>query len=466
MKKQILIRLALSLIVFNTLPVFAQVNIDDMGLAINILKGKSNTKTETWALEVLENSLEFNKNPRVMNTIGIAYLHGIGTEADTAKAVAYMNMAGELGFKLAYHNLGMYYKYASNGKQDFAKAYETFAKGANLDNATCQYNKGFMLYKGLGCEQDYRAAKEEFERASIKEHPSALYMLGLIYRNGYGVEADTARANFYLNRTAKLGLSDAIEELLNSEPENKLSINKRNVDGALEIPDEMPSIDPYVPNNKNGISGKYNGVLVVYDWSGKYVLEERSLSADLSVNNDSVKGLWVLSNDTIGIRARLSNDGELKFENAQITYYDRYSGNYRSDYRFDKADISFINEQLSGELRLYSLTEQEPERPMYVILKKIGVVDENKESEDSSKIYAFPNPFVDSFNLNFELDKDVLSAKICIFTESGLNRLSYGLGALPAGKHSFTISPNIKKGTYIVHVIADEYDYQTIIFKK
>ena len=88
------------------------------------------------------------------------------------------------------------------------------------------------------------------------------------------------------------------------------------------------------------------------------------------------------------------------------------------------------------------------------------------ESEDNSKIYAYPNPFVDSFNLNFELDKDVQSAKICIFTETGLNKLNYGLGALPKGKHSFVISPNVQKGTYIVHVMADNYDYQTIIFKK
>lgn len=274
MKKKTFVKLALAFLFLATSSAYGQVNIEDMGLAVNILKGKSKANTETWALGVLENSLEFEKNPRVMNAVGIAYLHGIGAEADTTKALNYMNMAGENGYKLAYHNLGMFYKYATDGKQDFAKAYEAFAKGADLDNATCQYNKGFMLYKGLGCEQDYHAAKEEFEKASTKEHPSALFMLGLIYRNGYGVEADTARASFYLNRAAKLGMPDAMEELLNSSPENILGVNKRNIDGTLEIPDEMPSVDPYVPNNKNSISGRYDGVLVTYDWSGKFVLEE------------------------------------------------------------------------------------------------------------------------------------------------------------------------------------------------
>lgn len=207
-------------------------------------------------------------------------------------------------------------------------------------------------------------------------------------------------------------------------------------------------------------------MLVVYDWSGKYVLEERKLTTQLTVINDSVKGLWIQNNDTVGVRAHISDRGEMKFESGEITSYDRYSSNYSSRYRFEKADISYIDDQITGELQLYSLSQQEPERPMYVFLKKTSDSFEGQEYEDNSKIYAYPNHFEDSFNLNFELDKDVNSAKICIFTQSGLNKHNYGIGSLSAGKHSFSISPNLSKGTYIVHVLADKYDYQTIIIKK
>ena len=156
----------------------------------------------------------------------------------------------------------------------------------------------------------------------------------------------------------------------------------------------------------------------------------------------------------------------MKFEDADFTTYDRYSSSYTSRYRLEKADISYIDDQITGEVRFYSLSEKEPDRPMYVCLKKVSNSFEEQDSNDNSKIYAYPNPFVESFNLNFELDKDVNTAKICIFTQSGLNKLNYGIGSLQAGKHSFTISPNIANGTYIGHVLADEYEYQTIIFKK
>lgn len=400
-----------------------------------------------------------------MNAIGIAYLHGIGAEADTTKALAYLDMAGENGFYLAYHNLGMFHKYASDGKQDFSKAYEAFEKGASKGDHNCQYNKGFMLYKGLGCTQDYVAARDEFMNAANRDHAPSLFMLGLIHRNGYGVEVDTVTANFYLNQAAKFGYADAIEELLKGEPENKFGANLIELSEEMAVPDEMPSIEPYVPNNKNSITGEYHGMLVTYDWSGKYVISEKPLNADFVVRNDSVSGSWVLGNDTVGIKAHLSDDAEMRFENVEFCTYNRYSSTYTSQYRFDTADICCADNLITGSLRLYSLTEQEPERPMYLCIQKDDVAEAQGEN-GNTRIYAYPNPFVDHFTLNFELDEEVPDTRVCIYTQGGLSRLNYRIGALPAGRHTFNVSaPQLDKGTYVVHVYAGSHDYETLIFK-
>ncbi len=400
-----------------------------------------------------------------MNVLGIAYLHGIGVEADTIKAVDYFEKSGEAGYKLSYHNLGMYYKYATDGKQDYKKAYETFTKGANAGSVSCRYNKGFMLYKGLGCEQDYAASIEEFRKAADTDHPASLFMLGLCYRNGYGVEVDTARANFYLKRAAILDCPDAMEELLKEQPENSCERISLGEDNLSEIPEKMPRIDPYIPNSKKEIEGDYTGYLVTYDWSGKNVLSETPMRVSLQNINDSVDCTLYIVNDTIKTKAKLTKNGNLLFNKEEVCRYDRYSSTYSARYVFDNADISYVGNSITGQLRLFSLDEQEPERPMYVCMKKKTGLQDGSE-DYNNKIYSYPNPYTDMVTLKFELEEAVSSAKICLYTQVGVNKQNYSVGALSAGEHSFNIVPDPQENSYVVYVLAGNKKYRTIIFKK
>ncbi len=466
MKKRLLqLACFIALWSFGKLPSLAQGNLTDMQTALDVLKGKEVSNSKEWAVGVLETSLEEKRDAYTLNVLAIAYLHGIGTEADTLKAIKYFEESGAAGFNLAYHNLGMYYKYADNGKQDFKKAYDTFAQGAQAGSTPCHYNKGFMLYKGLGCQQDYAAAVEEFQLAADREHPSSLFMLGLCYRNGYGVEPDTARANFYLRRAAILGSSDAMEELQKDTPENswkRITLGKNDL---IDIPDEMPTIDPYLPNEKETIGGDYAGYLVSYDWSGENVLSEIPLRVVVGNVKDSVDCTWYIANDTIATKAKLTNGGELLFNNEEVVRYDRYSASYTSRYKFDRAEICYIGNYITGQLRLYSLDEQEPEKPMYVCLLKNGSAQEGSETINN-RVYSYPNPYTDVVTLKFELDAAVPSANICLYTQSGVCKQNYKVGALEAGEHSFNIYPDPSENSYIVHVIAGGNIYQTIIFKK
>lgn len=449
------------------LSTYGQTN-EEMRLAVDILKGKDTSNSKTWAVDILEQSLQRKRDAFALNVLSIAYLHGLGVEADTLKAIAYMEESGANGYKLAYHNLGMFYKYASDGKQDFKKAYEAFKKGALTGSESCCYDTGFMLYKGLGCQQDYAAAVALFRQAADRDHAPSLFMLGLCYRNGYGVERDAERAKFYLERAAKLNNQDAMEELLKDEPENNPKRRFVNVDKSMEIPETMPAIDPYIPHNRGAIAGTYQGVLVTYDWSGENVISEKPLAMNVTEKAGKYDGLWIQGKDSICFQATATDDGVLKFDSTQVVLYDRYSDDYKALYRFEQADISCGDNSISGQLRLYSLEEMEPERPMYVYLQKNGDADAQDEQseDDNSKIYAYPNPFVDRVTLRFELEADVPSAQICLYSQAGINKQNYNLGALGAGEHSFVIAPDVSENIYIVRVVAGQYKYQTIIFRK
>ncbi len=444
----------------------AQQNYDDMRLAVDVLKGKETTHDKTWAVGVLEDALNTEREAFTLNVLGIAYLHGLGVEPDTAKAIAYMEESGANGYKMAYHNLGMYYKYLEPSTQNFVKAYGTFRKGADAGSPTCCYNAGFMLYKGLGCKQDYTGAVEMFRKASVVNHAPSMFMLGLCYRNGYGVERDEGAAKFLLERAATYDYRDAMDELNKVKPENDPHRHFVNIDETMEIPATMPDIDPYVPDNTGALAGKYQGVLVTYDWSGQYVISERPLTVDMREKDGNVTGLWVDGNDSVLFNANVTPQGELEFDSTEVVLYDRYAVEKKQLYRFDKADISYMDEYISGQLRLYSMAELEPARPMYLCLRRCNYPMTDTQSDDDSKIWAYPNPFKSQVTVRFELDEPCASTKICLYTRTGVNKQSYDLGSLDAGEHTYTFSPNVTDGVYVLHVVAGEHLYQTIIIRE
>ena len=77
-------------------------------------------------------------------------------------------------------------------------------------------------------------------------------------------------------------------------------------------------------NKSDIISGTYDGVLVIYDWSGRNILKEKSLTLQLNVNADSVTGLWIENDtDTVQIFAEKKPDG-LRFTKTEHLRADHY----------------------------------------------------------------------------------------------------------------------------------------------
>ena len=465
MKASIAITAAFAACMAAAIPAAAQT--DDVTQAVCVLKGMETDGDKAGAISTLVSAATRDANAMAMNALGIAYMKGIGVDADSTQATLWFERAGEAGYHDAYHNLGMMYKDGQCGlRQDFAKAARYFDAGARAGSVMCYYDMGYMLYKGLGCRQDYAKAADLFAKGVDLDHSPCLYMLGLCYRNGYGVERDSARASFLLGRAAELSYGAAIEEQLRELPENSWNSLAAHMEQAVQAPASMPAIEPMVADIAS-IPGNYHGSLITYDWSGKYIINERPLSVSMAMVGGVINGKWCDGVDTVSFSATVAADGRLVFKDGAMRRHERYTEEHPVLYRFKSADLVSMGGGLTGSLRLYSVTQREPERPMYISLAKVGAQDRDVAVDSiGTSLKAYPNPFSGDVTLSFELTEDVAFARICLYSQTGVNVLNATTGALAAGRHSFTITPNVPDGMYVAHVTAGNRQFRAIIIKK
>lgn len=440
----------------------AQVTESDVTEAVDILKGKSISKTTEWAVKLLQSVDDKELRPTAQNALGIAYLNGLGVAQDSTMAIKCLEEAGRCGSANAYYNLGLLMKNAPHDRQDFAKALRYFEEGAKSGALNCCYLAGYMYYKGLGCEQDYKRAVEYFKKDETGRSLSCQYMLGLCYRNGFGVEIDDKKADEYLQKAAKGNYQFAIEETLRENAE--ILPSTVLADNEVDKPESMPDVEPFIDKNTD-LSGSYKGIIVTYDWSGSQIVKEENLSVTFSKAEDSYRGIWMQGSDTLAVNASIGADGILRFADTRHFMSDRYFEDSKIESQFQDASLALVGPSLTGGLRLYSLTEREPQRPMYLSLSK-PLGDSTKEDPNYCYMAAYPVSGTDKIEIRFLLPRDVKDGLVYLTDQSGLYVKSYNTGALNAGQQRFTISTKLKKGLYIVSMEADELHGQTTILLK
>lgn len=440
----------------------AQVTENDVTEAVDILKGKSISKTAEWAVKLLQSVEDKELRPTAQNALGIAYLNGLGVAKDSTMAIKYLEEAGKCGSANAYYNLGLIMKNAPYEKQDFTKALSYFEEGAKSGALNCCYLAGYMYYKGLGCEQDYKRAVEYFRKDVTRRSLSCQYMLGLCYRNGFGVEIDDQKADECLQYAAKGNYQFAIEETLreNAEilPSTVLS------DNEVEKPESMPDVEPFIDKNTD-LSGTYKGIIVTYDWSGRQIVKEENLTVSFCKAGDSYRGIWMQGSDTLAVNANIGTDGVLRFDDMHRYMNDRYFEDTKIESQFQDASLSLVGPSLTGALRLYSLTERELQRPMYLSLSK-PLDNSGKDDPNYCYMAAYPVLGTDKIEIRFLLPKEVKNASVYLTDQTGLYVKSYNTGALNACEQRFTISTKLKNGLYIVSMKANELHGQTTIMLK
>ena len=324
-----------------------------------------NEKKHSWAIRTLTDITASDSVSYYLFYLGLAYFDGIGVESDVDMGVTLLEKAGQAGYDRAYNVLGNIYRQGRNGVcQDFKKAYGYYCIGADRDNRQCLYYKGLMQYKGLGCKQDYQKAAQAFYMAANARDANSWYMLGLCSRNGYGLVKDSVAAIFCLKRAARMRCREASEELKRQHEETYMHDVYANDARYSYIPDSMPSVRPSVGDSAL-TAGSYRGFLVTYDWSGKYILDERPLAMTVVGGaGGGLSGTLTVGEETASFRGELSG-GRLVFNDGGLTMPDRYVRGGKVDYDLDNMVLDASDGKIRGRLNLMARSQKEPGRPMY-----------------------------------------------------------------------------------------------------
>lgn len=261
-----------------------------------------------------------------------------------------------------------------------------------------------------------------------------------------------------------LGLIQPFAELIVALGICVLSIVYQATASAVEVPATMPPVCP-ASVNPAALPGRYAGMLVTYDWSGRHIISERPLTVDMTAHGDTLGGKWCHGGDTVRFEAVASPGGRLRFTRGAVRQRERYTDEGKVLYRFKYADLAVSGGCLAGPLRLYSVTYQEPERPMYVCMRKVSTAM-SADSTGASRLAAYPNPFSGQVTVEIDLPEAVAGATVAMFSQSGMNVYSAKLGSLQAGKQTFTVAPPVPDGVYVLTVTAGGERWQTIVIKR
>ncbi|MCP1661029.1 tetratricopeptide repeat protein [Neisseria perflava] len=141
--------------------------------------------------------------------LGKIYLHGIGTPADTEKAVFHLTQAAEHGITAAQTMLGGLL--AAQGRPDALRWYQT---AAEQGDGEAQAALAQHYLTGTLTERNPAQALRLARAAVEHHHPDALRLLGDINRYGLGIPADPQAAQSYYRQSTELGNSAAFQKLL------------------------------------------------------------------------------------------------------------------------------------------------------------------------------------------------------------------------------------------------------------
>ncbi len=325
----------------------------------------SSEKDRAWAVKILEKTVEKDSSAYWMFHLGVAYVSDNSVKRDTAKAVMLLRKAGQTGYGKAYKVLGDMYKDGKGGVcQDVSKAYYYYSLGADLHDKNCMYHKGYMLTKGIGCRQSYSDAVLAFLPAANWPDAESLYMLGVFLRNGYGVAKDSLLAVNSLQRAARMHCPEASEELMRPHEETYMHDVYANAPGYSYIPDSLPDVRPSAVA-VDLPAGDYRGFIVTYDWSGKYILDERPFAMTLhGVTGGGLSGTLTVGDESAKFCGTLSG-GRLVFTEGGLTMPDRYVRGGKQYYDFGDMALEAFDGKVRGRLSLKSRSRKEPGNPMY-----------------------------------------------------------------------------------------------------
>lgn len=386
---------------------------------------------------------------------------------------------------------GLRYKNGDGVSIDYAKAFQYFKTAADMGDAQSLYATAYCYYKGLGVGQNYQTAARLFAQGAYEGRDNSMYFYGLCFENGYGLTKNADSAKYWLEKAAALGYRQAIQELKSPRGENSNDsavtlldkISKSTLADKKPLNEFIP-VQPHIPS-KELIKGTYNGYVLRYDWSGKYLISSKQIRISLEDVTDgedkgnAIKGSWQEKGETaVPLQARLSDDSVI-FKQTQYERRDHYSWDKAITYNFKSANLNLSqigdSVYLSGNIEMFSPERNEPSKPVYLAVVRSDAIASSltdsiravreKDLKDSTGIAKirgarlYPNPFRASFTTEFILTESTKVA-IQLLNMSGVVVYKKPEELLQKGKYSIYISPGrMANGMYILRLITDSGDY-------
>ena len=133
------------------------------------------------------------------STAGHCYMHGLGVERDSKKAVELWTEAANAGSYTILTDLAQCYEQGLGVKVDSEKAAEFYKKGSYGTNNHRQHVRampyyGLCLIRGRGVQQDIKKGLDLIQNSVQVDNGNGWFVQGECYRYGYGVKKNFARA--------------------------------------------------------------------------------------------------------------------------------------------------------------------------------------------------------------------------------------------------------------------------------
>jgi hypothetical protein len=433
--------------------------------ALFYLKGDKNFKRDTIkSINYLKPCLKVN-DANAQLLMGRIYLSREG-EINQKKGFKLIKKSALQGNYYAIGDLGVLYKYGRGVKQNYNKARKWFKKGSEIGNSKATYSLGYMYLKGFGnIKQDYRKAIKWFRKSN---HKMAKYWLGVCYYYGYGVKEDKVKAKTLIGDN----FDDSNVNLTNSEKNSELK--------------KLVSLNSLKTIEDEKLYGKYSGILIKYDWSGKHIEIEQKLNLEFKYDsiNEQPAFLFEMDNQKIvGSYSKIDNSVYFKNLNIELPHLS-LSKKIRKKLLYQVVSTNLQYEKKEGEEYLagnlnnqINSWKEDGALLRFVLKKKKSFSNSNKELSDDALealaaqkdkfIKLYPNPFTKDLVVSYTLEKP---STVTVYIKSLKGQKSISLVKnmnQDKGEHTYLFNgTDLKKGIYVVSIIAGKTKKTRIIVKK
>lgn len=147
--------------------------------------------------------------------LGIAYLHGIGTEVSHDKALDWLSKSAAQGYPIGQTGLAVMYQMGHGVEVSPDKALALYRQAAEQGYHGAQDQLGDLYRQGALVETSEKTAADWYERAAEQGNSDAQYQLALIYSGDDTDLRDEVRAIHWARAAADQGAPEAMRLLGN-----------------------------------------------------------------------------------------------------------------------------------------------------------------------------------------------------------------------------------------------------------